>query len=123
MITGTVNTNREATLLLRVRGPLGQEQEIEALIDTGFNGFLTLPPGLVAALSLPRLGRGRAVLANGSEELFDIYEATVIWDGQPRAVELDAANTVALVGMSLLYGYDLRIHVVEGGRVTIEAFP
>jgi hypothetical protein len=61
-------------------------------------------------------------LANGSEELFDIYEATVIWDGQPRTVDLDAANTVALVGMSLLYGYDLRIHVVEGGHVTIEAF-
>ena len=123
MITGTVNTNREASLLLRVRGPLGQEQEIEAIIDTGFNGFLTLPPVLVAALGLPRLGRGRAVLANGSEELFDIYEATVIWDGHPRTVELDAANTAALVGMSLLYGHDLRIHVVEGGRVTIEALP
>jgi len=63
MITDTVNANREATLLLRVRGPSGQEQELEAVIDTGFTGFLTLPPGLVAALSLPRLGRGRAVLA------------------------------------------------------------
>jgi len=123
MITGIVNANREAMIRLRVRGPQGQEQEIEAIIDTGFNGFLILPPSLITVLGLPRLGRGRAVLANGSEALFDIYETTVIWDGQPRTVEMDAAGTEALVGMSLLYGYDLRIRVVEGGCVTIEASP
>lgn len=72
MITGIVNANREPTIQLRVCGPDRQEQEIEAIIDPGFNGFLTLPPTLVAALDLPRLGRGRAILANGSEAVFDI---------------------------------------------------
>lgn len=42
MIKGAVNANREARLRLTVRGLSGQEREIEAVIDTGFNGFLTL---------------------------------------------------------------------------------
>lgn len=119
MITGTVNSDREATIRLPVRGPDEREQEIEAVIDTGFNGFITLPPAVIATLGLAYLGRGRAVLANGIEELFDIYEATVMWDGQARAVEAEAAETDALIGTSLFYGHDLRIHMVEGGSVTI----
>ena len=116
-----VNANREPTIPLRVCGPDRQEQEIEAIIDTGFNGFLTLPATVIATLDLPRLGRGRAILADGREAVFDIYETTVIWDGQGRAVEADATGTVALVGMSLLDGHDVWIHAVTGGPVTIEA--
>lgn len=106
-----------------MRGPGGQEQEIEAVIDTGFNGFLTLPPSQITALVLPRLGRGRAILADGSEDVFDIYEVTVMWDSQWLPVEADAADTDALVGMALLDGYELRIQVVDGGSVSIEALP
>jgi predicted aspartyl protease len=69
MITGTVNSNREAAIRLSIRGSDEREQEIEAVIDTGFNGFITLPPAVVAALDLPYLGRGRAILANGDGHL------------------------------------------------------
>jgi hypothetical protein len=47
----------------------------------------------------------------------------VIWDGQARTVESDAADSEPLVGMSLIYGYDLRIQAVDGGTVTLEALP
>jgi predicted aspartyl protease len=60
MITGMVNANREATIRLVVSGPSGQQQEIEAIIDTGFTGFLTLPPALIQALGLAWLCRNRA---------------------------------------------------------------
>ncbi|MDQ3659260.1 MAG: hypothetical protein M3338_06250 [Actinomycetota bacterium] len=80
---------------------------------------LTLPPAIVIALGLTYLGRGRAILANGGEALFDIYEVTVIWDGRARDVEAEAADTDSLIGTSLLYGHDLRIHMEEGGVVTI----
>ena len=68
-----------------------------------------------------RRSRGRALLANGSEELFDIYGVTVPWDGQQRYVEADAVDTMPLVGMSLLDGYDLHIQVADGGHVVIQA--
>ncbi len=123
MISGVVNSDLEATVRLRIRGPGGQEQEIDAVIDTGFNGFLTLSPALVRQLSLTHLGQSRALLANGQEELLDLYEVTLLWDGQWRTVEADAADTDALVGMSLLYRYSVYIEAVEGGQVVIAAFP
>ena len=121
MITGTVNADSEAIIRLQVQGPTGHTQEVDALIDTGFNGFLTLPPALVTALGLTRRSRGRAQLANGREELFDIYGVTILWDGQPRYVEADAVDTMPLVGMSLLDGYDLHIQVMAGGQVVVQA--
>ncbi len=123
MITGIVNPDYEAVIHLLVQGPTGQEREVNAVIDTGFNGFLTLPPILITTLGLTRLSRGRAILANGTEDIFDIYGATVLWDGQPRYVETDAVDTTPLVGMALLNGYDLHIQVKDGGRVAIQAAP
>jgi len=123
MIYGTVNADREAVLRLQVSGLPGQSQEIEAVVDTGFTGFLTLPLSVIAALGLIRISRGRAILANGSEEVFDIYEAQIDWDGQTRIIEADAAEVEPLIGMSMLYGYELRVRVVDGGSVTIEALP
>ena len=121
MITGIVNADYEAIIRLRVQGPTGHEHEVDAIIDTGFNGFLTLPPRLVAVLELTRLSRGRALLANGSEELFDIHGVTVLWAGEERHVEVDSVNAAPLVGMSLLDGHDLHIQVVDGGHVVIQS--
>lgn len=121
MIWGSVNAYHEAIIHLVVRGPQRQEQEINAVIDTGFTGFLTLPPSLITTLGLPFRRRGRAVLGDGSEILFDIYEATVLWDGQQRRVAIDSADTDSLVGMALLYGYELTVQAVVGGRVCIKA--
>ncbi len=123
MITGTVNSNREAIIRLVVAGPRGQQQEIEAIIDTGFTGFLTLPPAVVAALGLSWLSRQPGILADGSVDIFDVYVGTVLWDGQPRVVEVEAADTDPLAGMSLLARYSLRIDVMNGGIVTITVLP
>ena len=122
MITGAVNADYEAIIRLLVQGPAGPAHEVDAIIDTGFNGFLTLPPALVTALGLMRRSRGRALLANGSEELFDIYGVTMLWDGQHRYVEADAVDTMPLVGMSLLDGHDLHIQVADGGQVVHPGF-
>jgi len=121
MITGAVNTNREATVRLLVRGPDRQEETIEAVVDTGFTGYLTLPSSLISFLGLMWLGRQQGILGDGSIQQFDVYTATVMWDNRLRTIEIDAAETIPLIGMSLLYGHELRIQAVENGQVTIEA--
>lgn len=123
MITGFVNAALEATIGLTVRGPSGKRKEIKAVVDTGFNGSLTLPPALIAKLGLVWRSYGSATLANGSIGDFDVYTATVVWDGKPRKILVEAADTDPLIGMRLLFGYDLRIQTVFGGNVTIEALP
>lgn len=123
MINGRVTVYREAVISLSVKGPEDQYTEIDAVIDTGFNGFLTLPASLIQELGLVWRRRGRAMLADGSESLFDIYEATITWDGRPRRIAVDEVNCDPLIGMSLLYGYELTVQVVDGGRVVINPLP
>lgn len=82
MMTGSVNKHYEAIVRLVVCGPQGQAEAIEAIIDTGFSGWLSLPTATIAQLGLPFRRRGRAFLADGSESIFDIYEGTVVWNGQ-----------------------------------------
>jgi clan AA aspartic protease len=123
MIVGVVNIRREATVRFSVRDKQGQDHEIEAVIDTGYDGYLTLPPALIAALGLTHIGSGRTLLANGTEDQFDIYEAVVDWDGALLRLEVDSADTDPLIGMALLYGYDLHIPVIDGGTVVIQKLP
>jgi clan AA aspartic protease len=121
MMTGIVNSNREATIRLVVRSAHGREHEIEAIIDTGFTGSLSLPSAFITDLGLVWYGRAQAILADGSVHVFDVYAATIIWDGQERIVEIDAADTDPLVGMGLIYNHEFRIQAVVGGIVTIDA--
>ena len=51
---GAVNAAHEAVLTLSLEGSAGETQEIAAVIDTGFTGFLTVTPALAVELS-PRL--------------------------------------------------------------------
>jgi clan AA aspartic protease len=120
MITGVVNADREAIIRLKIKGTNGQEQEIDAVVDTGFNGFLTLPLSIIVALDCAYLCQGYVVLADGRMEETEIYETFVDWDGQWIGVETDAADSVPLVGMALMYGYDLNIQAVDGGTVTLK---
>ncbi len=121
MIEGFVNANLEAVVTLPLRGPTGGTREVDAVVDTGFNGYLTLPPMLVADLGLPVVGDGEAVLADGSEAAFDVYGVTVLWDGQPRHIETGAVGIDPLVGMALLNRHNLNIDVEDGGSVVIQA--
>ncbi len=123
MFTGVVTRDREAIIRLVVRGPAGNEEEVEAVIDTGFDGALCLPPSLIAKLQLAWRRRGRALLADGSASVFDIHEGHVLWDGRPLRIAIDAADMVPLIGMSLLDGFELIVQVRSGGRVSIEALP
>ena len=121
MIEGAVNDAYEAVVALSLQGPEGQVQDIEAVIDTGYSGFLTMPTALVSELGLPFAYIGRALLANDDEVTFDVHDVTGLWDGQPRHIRADATGSTPLVGMLLLDRHNLSIDVERGGRVVIEA--
>ena len=71
-MTGVVNADLEPLPRLTVRDAGGQPHDVEVVIDTGFNGFLTVPPVLVAALGLPWLCRQQGQLADGNVLVFDV---------------------------------------------------
>ena len=122
MISGVV-TRDEAVIQLCVRGKRGHTREIEAVIDTGFTAWLTLPPAIVTELGLRWHSCGRGTLADGSEIFFDIYAANVVWDGRVRRIRIQVFDADALVGMALLRGCELKMQVRSRGRVSIRRLP
>ena len=123
MIIGTVNADREAIIRLRVVVTGGLDQNIDAVIDTGFTGFLTLPTALIATLGLPFHSRQQVILGDGNVHSLNVHTGMLDWDGQLRRIEIDTANTTPLVGMAMMYGYKLTVEDVDGGNVTIELLP
>jgi clan AA aspartic protease len=123
MMIGIVNAQLEAVIDIPAFAAGGSQQLLQAVIDTGYSGFLTLPPSVIAQLNLPFRTRGTLVLADGSRQLFDIYVATVIWDRTPRTILVDAVDSNPLIGMELLSGFELRIPVRVGETVEIVALP
>src|SRR4051812_44099918 len=123
MMRGAVSARREAHLNVIVRGPTGQEQEVDATIDTGFSGYLTLPAALTSALSLAYHSQTIAILADGSSVRLSIYEAIVLWQGQARDVLVVEAEGGVLLGTALLHGCRLVVEFVDGGPATASLLP
>jgi clan AA aspartic protease len=119
-ITGTVNEYREALISLTLRGIIGREVGIEAIIDTGFDDYLTLPAERLAELALPARDFVQIMLADGSTAQTALYEAEVLWDGEWRAIVVQMAASMPLIGTALLEGYRVTLDMTAGGPVTIE---
>jgi clan AA aspartic protease len=115
-MTGRVDGQLRA--LLRV--PLaasrdGPRQDVEAWVDTAFNGGLALPRALAAGLGLPQEASTDAVLADGRTVTVDLFGCYLDWFGgtlQTQAVAGDAARP--LLGTQLLAGRRLVIDYTAG---------
>jgi clan AA aspartic protease len=118
MIVGVVR-RREALVPLTVRGFRGLQQEVEAVVDSGYTGWLTLPPAVIAALGLRWETVSGGILADGSFSAFSVYRATIEWDRRLRRIFVAELDSTPLVGMSLLRGYEYKMQVRARGRVTI----
>jgi len=119
MIRGIVTDCLEAVVRLTVIGPGGRRRTIQAVVDTGFDGYLSLPAAVIARLNLPWHKRGRVLLADGRDSLFDVFQAGVLWDNRRLQIFVDEAETEPLLGMALLEGHKLSVEVRNKGRVII----
>ena len=122
MIIGKIRADREAVIELEVVG-LAQRVKIEAVIDTGFTGYLMLPSDLIDRLNLPLIGKRDVILADGTNVPLNLDRAKVTWHGVERVVYVLQADAESLVGMSLLHGSRVTLDVVTNGNVTIAPLP
>jgi clan AA aspartic protease len=119
MITGIVSARREAVLPVVLYDVNGHAQSLNAIVDTGFDDWISLPSAMIVALGLSLSRSGSGVLADGSTAVFDIYEAKIDWDGHVRTVSIYEMNSDPLVGMSLMYGYELFLPILDGATFTL----
>jgi clan AA aspartic protease len=120
VISGAITSDREARIEREIVGQGDVRQRVTFTIDTGFNGFLTLPVALVTALNLPLIGSRRATLGDGSIVSFDTLLASVVWDGVEREALALQSDVAPVIGMALLHGNRVTMDVIDGGGVNIE---
>ncbi|KYC36119.1 clan AA aspartic protease [Scytonema hofmannii PCC 7110] len=119
MIHGTV-VGLQARINIILRSSGRADVEIECVVDTGFEGALTLPPHMVTALDLPYVTRISANLANDMNVMTQVYLATIIWHGVEREVVVLAMGRRPLIGTALIKDYHLSVDFYEGGSVVID---
>jgi clan AA aspartic protease len=93
---------------------------VEAVVDTGFSAFLTLPRVTIEQLSLQSQGALQVILADGNSIETETFSARVELNGELHAVYVVHTETQPLIGMSFLQGHQLTIEVRDGGAVSIQ---
>lgn len=119
MIYGRAIDNK-AIVPVVFRLPAQPDFSLDFIIDTGFNGYLTLPPQAVSAMNLPLYSSTPARLADGSEALLAIHLATIIWDNVEKVVPILASGYKPLLGTALMAGYHLEVDFEDSGLVSLE---
>lgn len=119
MISGVV-VDGYATVPITFCLPNQPSLDIQFVIDTGFTDYLCLPSEAVAVLGLPFLYDIPANLANNSNVILPVHEATIIWHQSEQEVRVLATGRRPLLGTALLNKCELIIQFNEGCLVTIE---
>lgn len=122
MMTGVVNALLEATLPLQIYSTINNITKT-AVIDTGYNGALTLPLAVITALALTPLAPRQVVLGDASRKVLNFYEAEVVWDGQRLVIPVLCVEGNPLIGTALLNSYKMETDFVVGGQVRISSVP
>lgn len=120
MIRGRVGPGQRAFVEVTLRGGDGQQVSVEAVLDTGFEGYLILTPDIIQRLGLDYPQGDSYILANGQPAQFPTYLATVSWHDRPRLVLVLESNGAPLLGASMLWGSRVILDMEEGGGVSIE---
>ncbi len=120
MIVGQINPNIEAVIPVTIQDPRGQNHTLDAVIDTGFSGYLTLTSAIIATLGLDYSESRVFSIGKNATANFDLYEAAVTWDGEWREIRVLSSEADPLVGMSLLKGFRVTMDVIDGGEVRLE---
>ena len=118
-MTGQITQTLEAILVLTIRGPVNHV-EIETVLDTGFNEYLTLPRATIDQLQLPYVDTAECELADGRMVAMDSFLATVEWHGSPRQVLVLDADGDPLIGMAILKDSRVAMDVVVGGALSVD---
>ena len=120
MISGYVNRNLDPIVAIFVVDHNGHRWRQEVVVDTGFNGDLTFPAGMIQEMGLRLYGLIEVTLADGQTNLYNHYEATVLWERETRFVYVIESEDQFLLGTNLIEGRTLTVQMWEGGDVFID---
>ena len=119
MIVGAVGSLRRPAVIIELRGNDGQIRSVEAYVDTGFSGDLTLPEAAIERLGLSPNDVANMQIGDGAYTTFTTYQATILWRDTPREITVLGSEIWPVIGIGLLWQCNLSIDFVPGGSVLI----
>jgi clan AA aspartic protease len=123
VIQGTRNPNREAIVSIAIRNDNSGEVTTEAVVDTGFNGYISLTREVIERLQLSPFSTAERLLADGTRAVTNLYIARIVWHGRELIVAAEDVEDTCLIGMELLLDNLATFDVRNGGPVTITQNP
>ena len=120
MMRGVINDLLELRVVVEISNGDGAFEAVEAVLDTGFGGDLTLPLDAVERLGLMYSHRVPLILAGDQRMECVVYQGFARWFGREREIYVIAAEGQPLLGMTLLDGCKITIRVRPGGEALIE---
>lgn len=120
MFRGRVNPQLEPIVPLQLVAIDGQIHPVEVILDTGFDGSLSLPQHLIRRLGFPLYDDFVSILADGSKTVMRGYDGEIMWHGRRRSVLVLETQGEFLLGMNLLWRNRITIENYANGPVLIE---
>lgn len=93
---------------------------VEFVVDTGFDGDMSLPLTLVRRLDATHIGPRDVLLADLSPRVIEHFEFPHTWLDQERMVEVMVMEGRPLLGTGYIRDQLLQVEVTDGGAVQIE---
>ena len=119
MIRGRINQRLEPVINVPILDNHDIAHSFEFILDTGFNGHLTLPSDVIDRLGLKYSGQRAVTMADGFVHDVDVFTARVLWHEGWRPVFVIRLDNLPLLGMRSLLGSKLFMNVYAGGRVAV----
>lgn len=120
MIIGRVDVHRQAWVQLEIESNDGRLEPVDTVVDTGFDGHLTLPPQVIEELGLEPDEPSYVVLATGSRERVNVWRGNVLWHDRICKVFVFEASGPPLLGMELMEDSQVTMQPRINGHVLIE---
>ena len=117
----TFGERLKGTCIVYLFGDNGVPARVETIVDTGFDGYLTLVGSVINDLGLEATSSIRMVLADGSDLMCLVFRVGIDWHGQSRTIEVVQLEGPQLLGMEMLRGCELRMKVVDAVVIEITA--
>ena len=122
-LTGFFNNSGSPVIRITVCGVFEQaKQEFDAVLDTGFTGFLSMPLVQAFPLGLILVGTTSTILADGSSspKLMALGRITIGEQTETGIVLLGGNQRDVLVGMQFLKSFRKTFMLAEGGFLLLD---
>ena len=120
MFRGTVSPRFEPVVPIELVAENGEIHTVQAVLDTGFDGELSLPESLISELGFPLYDDFVSTMADGRKAKFLGYDGNIVWHGRRRSVLVLQNAGEPLLGMRLLWRNRITIDAYANGSVVIE---